>query len=284
MRHKSYLAFFLFLALPLRAQIDENALPLQVTIDTVQDFLTPISPQQQVQAATFGVALPGFVMFRGTINGENHWVLSCRREVMGQESVPCTLIPTGVYRGRWIHDHFLLQIVGGPPDALLTRFLTVASNPKDPAPPDDPLTHDAVFNFSVKFPGNKSYSDYPLLVHVYGSVSLELPVGQLPAQSSCNAYSGTYQTTVNCTASPPIEIRRGYVTVDFSSGRINYGSMTCEAKWRWSHCSGLAPGFYFARVDKNRIIMLTHDSKGDPHEVGFEAHLPNEPALQSPIK
>jgi hypothetical protein len=45
----------------------------------------------------------------------------------------------------------------------------------------------------------------------------------------------------------------------------------------------LDPGLYYARVDKDRMILLTHDVQGKPHEVAFEVELPREGA-KSPIK
>jgi hypothetical protein len=257
--------------------------PLQVTITASEDYPMNVSAAQRVQAASMGAATPDFMMFRGTINGESHWVFGCRKEVMGHESVPCTMIPIGEYRGRWTHDYSLIEIVGGAP--LITRFLTVDKNVKDPPNADDPLLHLSVFNFAVKVPDGRTTNDYPILLHVYGSVSLQLPVRQAPARSNCNAYTwSAYQTTVNCTASPAREIDHGFVTADVSIGSISHAFLNCEAKWRWSHCAAVEPGLYYARADKKHLILLTHDSKGNPREIGFEANLPNDPALQSPIK
>lgn len=60
--------------------------------------------------------------------------------------------------------------------------------------------------------------------------------------------------------------------------------MHCEAKWRWSHCSSLEPGFYYARPDGDRMLVLTHDEKGSPKEIGFDVNMPTDPETRSPIK
>jgi TPR repeat protein len=259
--------------------------PLDIAIDsTFETDISAISQQQQVQAATIGMELPYFAVFHGKINGEDHWVLGCRKENVLRESLPCTSLPVGEYRGRWIHDYNLLQIVGGPPERPIMRFLTVSKNVKSPPPPDDPVLHGAVFDFPVQFPNGQSVKAYPALVHVYGGASLEIPIGQLPAHSSCSVYTwSAYQTSVNCAAYPSIEIHRGYVTLNISAEAISFASLHCEAKWRWSHCAMLDPGLYYARVDKDRMVLLTHDVQGKPHEVTFEVELPREGA-KSPIK
>lgn len=265
----------------------EQSFPLGITIDSSQmvDFSANISQQQQAQAANVGMELPSFAVFDGKINGENHWVFGCRKENALRESLPCTDLPIGEYRGRWIHDHSLLQIIGSGGD-LVTRFLTVSDNPKSPPSDDDPLMHGAVFDFPVRFPNGKGVKDYPVLVHVYGGYSVELPIGSLPARTRCTAQTwATYQiqTTVNCVDYPAIEIHRGYVGLDISVGYVSHASLHCEAKWRWSHCSMLDPGLYYARVEKNRFILLTHDDGGNPQEIGFTAQIA-EDRVQSPIK
>ena len=263
----------------------EQSFPLQVTIEsTFETDMSAISQQQQAQAATMGMELPYFAVFHGKINGEDHWVLGCRKENSLRESIPCTNLPVGEYRGRWIHDYKLLQIVGGPQESPITRFLTVSNNVKSPPPSDDFLLHATAFDFPVRFPDGKSPKDYPALVHVYGGASLEIPVGSMPAHSSCTAHTwSAYQTSVDCATYPAIEIHRGYVTLDISVEAVPFASLHCEAKWRWSHCSMLDPGLYYARADKDRLVLLTHDQNGKPQEVGFAAEFPRDKG-QSPIK
>jgi hypothetical protein len=258
--------------------------PLDIRISQVQDMTAAFPVADAVKGAQLGMAPEGFILFRGSINGDSHWLMQCRPEVLGRESVPCTTIPKGEYKGRWIHDHINLQLMGGPNDSM-TRFLIVSADPKNPPAPHATPPLAPIYGFSVVYPNGKAASDYPIFIHVYGSVSQSFAVGQIPAQSSCSAQSWTpYQTTLNCTTRPAREIDRGYVTVDFSASVTMYASMDCWAKWRWSHCSALEPGFYYARPDKNRMIVLTHDGKGNPKEIGFEPHIPNDPALQSPMK
>jgi hypothetical protein len=231
-----------------------------------------------------GMAPPGFVYYKGRINGEAHWSLSCRPENPLRESIPCAAIASGTYRARWVHDHYVLQIML---DETESRFISVDADPKQPAEQNDAAFAMAPFEFAgVRFPEGKKLADYPVLVHVYGSVSLNLQVGQLAARSTCSTHVWTSsQATVNCTASPPIAIHRGGATLDVSTGPVSHASLNCEVKWRWSHCAALDPGFYFARLDKGRFLLLTHREDGKPVEVGFEPNSAERgPQSNSPIK
>ncbi len=263
--------------------LEEQTFPLQIIIESSLDSgeaSIGMSPQEQAT----GMAPIAWEFFRGKINGEDHWNFGCRKENTMRESLPCTNLPVGEYRGRWVHDYSLLQIVGGSPEDPITRFLMVSDNPKSRPADDNPLLHDAVFDFPVRFPNDKSPKDYPVLVHVYGGYSLELPVGNLPAHRRCTAQTWTtYQSTVNCTDYPSIEIHRGYVGLDISVGYVEFASLRCEAKWRWSHCSMIDPGLYYARVDKNRLMLLTHEQDGKPREIGFDVDL-SKGKNQSPVK
>lgn len=263
----------------------ERAFPLTVKIDKS----TVINPEADEpgllsKAVSMGIAPPIFVVFRGNIDGQNHWVFGCRKENALRESIPCAPVPAGTYHGRWIYDHSLLQIVNESTESPITRFLTVSPNPKNMPPKDDPVLQVTPYDFPVRFPNGKSLSDYVGLVHVYGGVSMDLPVGRLPGHENCNIYSwSTYQTSVNCTSSPPIEIHRGYVTLEISTSEDPFASLHCEAKWRWSHCSVLAPGLYYARIRGKRLILLTHKKDGKPEEIGFEVSIP-QTGVESPVK
>jgi hypothetical protein len=269
---------------------DANSLatsfPFQISIDSVQevDATANISPERLAEASVDGMEIPYFVFFRGKIDGEGHWIFSCRKENKLRESIPCTTIPTGNYRGRWVHNYSIMQIVGGEPSNQISRFLTVESNPKNPLVGDDPILHYGVFDFPVQFPKNKTVADYPILVHVYGGQSLEFQAGSIPGQTRCNIRDGAYQATINCTEYPPIAIHRGYVTLDISAGEITFASLHCEAKWAWSHCSVLDPGLYYARMDDSgRVMLLVHDEDGKPREIGYSIQTPRS-GVQSPIK
>lgn len=259
--------------------------PLRVDIrSSVGSDLSGISQEMQSKAAAMGMALPYFVVFRGDIDGENHWLFSCRKENTMRESIPCAPVPAGMYYGRWIFDHSMIQIVNNSSQDPITRFLTASTDPKNPPSKDDPVLQETPYDFPVRFPKGKSISDYAGLVHVYGGVSLELPAGQLPARGNCNIYTwSTYQTSVNCTSSPPVEIHRGYVTLDISTAEDPFASLHCEAKWRWSHCAVLDPGLYYARIEGRRLILLTHRQDGKPEEIGFEVSAPKA-GVQSPVK
>lgn len=260
--------------------------PLQVTIDSVRetDASIGISAEQRAQAAANGMELPYFVFFDGKINGDGHFVLSCRKENSLRESLPCTKIPIGEYRGRWIHNHVNLEIIGAPDGKQITRFLIVESKENDPPPADDPLLQMTAFDFPVRFPSGKGFADYPVLAHVYGGFSIELPVGMMPERTRCTAYVwSSYQGSVNCSDYPAVQVTRGYVTLDISAGKVPFASLRCEAKWRWSHCSLLDPGLYYGRIDKDRMILLTHDANGNPVEVGFEVQT-DQKRVESPVK
>lgn len=234
-----------------------------------------VSGDSALKGEAMGAAAPFFVIYHGTMNGEDHWVFECQRENRFSEVNPCTDLPIGEYRGRWIHDHNLVQVLGGDSTHQIARYWIVSPNPKSPpAPADDSVYQFPTFEFLVSFPAGKSVGDYPAIVHVYGAVTLNFQVGQLPASNRCTATTwSAYQSTVNCTSYPPIPINRGYVTLQVSAERVDYGHLSCDAKWKWSKCAAVAPGFYYARVDKkDRLVVLVHNDKGEPSEITFEAN------------
>jgi len=251
-------------------QSAQDFFPLHITIES-STVLNPSSDAAlTAEADSMGAAPLGLILFSGEINGENHWVLSCRKENPLQESNLCTDLPHTEYRGRWVHGFDILQIVGGGPDAPIMRFLDVSKNEKSPPKQGDAALRSPIYDFAVNFPKGKTAQDFPMLVHVYGGVTLNLPVGQIPARSSCSMTTWTaYQTNINCVSYPSVEIDRGYVTLTVSIGDDQYESLNCEAKWRWSRCSAIAPGFYYARMGKKNRLMVLTDDDGQPKEVGF---------------
>jgi hypothetical protein len=113
---------------------------------------------------------------------------------------------------------------------------------------------------------------YPLLVHVYGAMELNFPVGQLPEQVRCNASSTGWTATATCTDYPPVTIYRGTVSVDAGFAGKAHRNLSCDAKWSWSKCSVIGPGFYLARwsdKDESKIMLLAVKDK-KPVEIGFE--------------
>lgn len=258
------------------ASTQTDLFPLHITIESSFEEKFPEIASSVTEGNAIGMAPPSFVVFRGTINGENHWVLSCRRENPLLERNPCTDLPHGDYRGRWVHGHDLLQVVGSAPEARIMRFLDVSKNIKSPPTPDATAFRSPIYDFTVNFPKGKTTQDYPILVHVYGGVTLSLPVGQIPARSSCSMTTwSAYQTNIDCVSYPSVEIDRGYVTLSASIGSDSYRSLNCEAKWKWSRCSAIAPGFYFARMDKKNRLMVLTDDGGQPKEVGFSVQEQN---------
>ena len=290
-RMRPWIAFLLLTATVVVSihgqQPEAKDFPLKVEIESADVVDPGLSTEEKAQNSQMGLAPPSLVIFHAAVNGERHWFFECRPEVEGRESVPCTVLPKGSYQGRWVHDHFVIQIVGGDSDAPVTRFLMVMNDMKNLAPPDDPVLQIPAYNFNVTLPTQKFLNDYDLLIHVYGSVSMEIPVGIRPGHTSCDQSTwNPIQTSVNCTTLPPREVKRGYVDVDFSSGQRGKLSMHCEAKWRWSRCSSLEPGLYYARADdkKREIFVLTHEEDGQPKEIGFEFNFPSGQPTQSPIK
>ncbi len=257
-------------AQPAPSSVDEQ-FPLHIVITSIigGDFVASGSIQS---AYMLGMSPPVFASTTlwGTINGEDHWVLTCRPENPLREANPCTGLAVGEYRGRWIHDFNTIELLGGAVDAPFVRFLNVSYNVKSPPVTNDPMFQSSLFDLTVPMPSSKSYKDYPVLVHVYGGYALEVPVGQLPARTNCTAYTpSSYQSSVSCASYPAIDIHRGYVTLEIGAETVSYATLTCWAKWRWSHCALVDPGFYYARRDGNKLVLLTYDKAGKPREVGF---------------
>jgi hypothetical protein len=260
-------------------------LHIQITSTTVGD---PIPPKSAAEGESIGMAPLYFVIYRGKMNGEDHWIFSCQRENRLHESNPCTDLPPAEYRGRWIHDHNLVQVLGGSSSDQIARFWQVAPNPNiSPALSDDPVYQFPVFDFETMLPKGRVQNDYSVLVHIYGGVALDFSIGQIPSRTQCTSVAWTaQQTTTTCSAYPPIDIHRGTVTMEVSMERITYASINCDVKWHWSKCAVVAPGFYYARLDnKDHLILLTHDDKGQPNEITFQVQLPpDRPASKWPLK
>jgi len=251
-------------------QAQEDLFPLLVTIESSLETNISNDAARIAQAETMGMPPPNFVVFHGKINGEDHWVFGCRPENRLLEIHPCTDLAKGDYRGRWVHDGNLLQIIGGSPEAPVMRFLSVSPNVKSPPLASDPVFSSPGFDFIAQYPKGKTAQDYPVLVHVYGGVTLDFPVGQIPAKTQCTATTWSkYQTDINCVSYPPVEINRGHVTIEVSMERMMYGSLDCDAKWKWSRCSVIRPGFYYARIEGDKKLMVLTNDHGNAKEIGF---------------
>lgn len=221
-----------------------------------------------LEANVMGMAPPTFGFFNGTLNGERHWNFSCKGENTRYERNPCIDMPIGAHRARWVHNRELLQVFAYAPDGSVSlRYIDVTIDPKNPPLPDDPVQNLPAFQPTLAEAKN-SYSE---LVHVYGAVSLSFQVGELPARTNCNVTAfSSMQANINCTSFPPIPINRGTVKVEASiDGHMK--SLSCDAKWRWSKCSVISPGFYIARwkdAGQSQIILFgTRNDK--PQEIGF---------------
>jgi len=248
----------------------ESQYPLNIVIQSSQVPNVDLGARPLAEGEQRGVASPKVIVFKGTINGEDHWGFSCRRENQLYETNPCTDLPTTAYRGRWVHEHSEIQIVSKSPH--IERFLDVFVVEKNPPDDDDAVYLNPTFDFNIPYPKKKSVKDYPILVHVYDSAALRVAVGQLPGRSDCTSKTSpvTNQTNTSCTTSSGQTISRDFVTLDASLDKVPFASLTCSVRLLWSRCEELLPGFYFARVDNmGRLMVLTEDSK-KPKEIGFE--------------
>jgi hypothetical protein len=230
-------------------------------------------PDRLSQANAMGSAPPIFGVFFGTLNMEHHWKFGCWAENPRASQTPCVDMPIGLHRARWVHNRELLEVFAYDSAGKVTlRYLDVTIDPKDPPLPDDPVQNLPTFPglFSI----DEAKRDYPLLVHVYGSVALSFPAGELPARTNCDITSPfPNRTNVNCTQYPPIQINSGVVDLDASIDGRKRPNISFDAKWRWSKCSVIGPGFDAARWKDSghtQIILLGLDNKGKPEETGFE--------------
>jgi len=222
-----------------------------------------------------GASPPILVALTSTINGESHWVLICRRENVKNETNPCTPLAAGKYPARWVHNGELLQLLVKDDQGRFDwRFFDVSSKRQDPPPPDDRLMQTPRYQFVVTAPNGKHAEDYPMLLHVYGAVRLRFPVASLPDHTRCTFSSyGPYTTQINCVNSGGTEIYKGHVDLDSALDGSWGWTVSCDAKWRWSKCAALGPGFYAARWkdgDRRQLVVLAE--VGDkPEEITFDA-------------
>jgi hypothetical protein len=222
-----------------------------------------------------GLAPPLLVVLTSTINGESHWTLICRRENVRNETNSCTPLAAGKYPARWIHNGELLQLlVKNDQGKFDWRFFDVSPKRQDPPPPGDKLLQTAHYQIVVTAPNGKRAEDYPMLLHVYGAVRLRLPVGIHPSHARCPFSSyRPYTTEMDCVNSGGIEISKGHVDLDSALDGSWGWSISCDAKWRWSKCAALGPGFYAARwrsSDKQQLVVSA-DVGGKPEEITFDA-------------
>ena len=113
-----------------------------------------------------------------------------------------------------------------------------------------------------------------MLLHVFGAVRLQLPSGSLPRHTKCtfDNYS-PYTTQMNCTNSGGVEISKGHVDLDSALDGSWGWTISCDAKWRWSKCAALSPGFYAARWKDGQMQRLVVSAEVDdkPEEITFDA-------------
>jgi len=199
----------------------------------------------------------------------------CRRENVRNETNPCTPLAAGKYPARWVHNGELLQLlVKDDAGKFDWRFFDVSSKRQSPPPPDDRLLQTVHYQFVLTPPNGRGPEDYPMLLHVYGAVRLRFPVATLPSHTRCtfSSYS-PYMTEMNCVNSGGMEIYKGHVDLDSALDGSWGWTISCDAKWRWSKCAALGPGFYAARWkdrDKRQLVVLAQIGEKS-EEITFDA-------------
>ena len=266
------LVLFCFTACALTAQDDLEAarkqFPITFQVEKSSVDKPDVDPQKLLQASMMGMAPPVFGFFSGTLNGERHWHFGCMAENTRYEQNPCVDMPIGTHRARWIHNRELLQVIAYAADGSISmRYIDVTIDKKNPPPPDDPVQNIPAHQPTL----TEAKNSYPELVHVYGAVSLSFQVGELPARTNCKITAfNPNVANVDCTSFPPIPINRGTVEIHASvNGQLK--SLSCDAKWKWSKCSVVSPGFYIARwKDAQQSQIILFGIRNDkPEEIGF---------------
>jgi hypothetical protein len=248
------------------ALLKQFPITLRVEKSSVENLVT--DQQQLLRASVIGIAPPVFGFFSGTLNGERHWHFGCEAENTRYEQNPCVDLPIGAHRARWLNNREVLQVIAYAADGSVSvRYVDVSIDQKNPPSPDDPVQNLPAFQLS----NAEAKTSYPEFVHVYDAIALRFEIGQLPARTNCNAtvFSSTY-ANMSCTSFPPVPISRGMVEVHASvNGQTK--SLSCEARWKWSKCSVISPGFYIARWKDSRqtqiVLVGTRNDKSE--EIGF---------------
>jgi len=272
---------------PRQSDASDDALkrefPLVVqVINSSLDEPVKMSAGEFLEAVKMGMAPLVFVFVRATINGQFHWFLSCKRENPIGEANPCSVLLPGAYPARWVHNGEVLQLlVRDDKNQLQWRFFDVQPVPSSPPSPDNDALRTPRYQFQISDPRGRRAEDYPLLLHVYGAVSLRLPGGVLPGRTNCTAISyGAYGTNVNCTNSGAIQLYQGRVYLEASIDGRNTWTLHCDSKWRGSKCAALGPGFFLGRWKNARkqqvVVLVSIRDRSD--EITFDAEaLPDLP-------
>jgi hypothetical protein len=122
-----------------------------------------------------GLAPPILVILTSTINEESHWRLICRRENIKNQTNPCTPLAAGKYPARWVHNAELLQLlVKDERGKFDWRFFDVSTNRQNPPPADDRVLQTVRYQFVINPPNGRRAEEYPMLLHVFGAVRLQL--------------------------------------------------------------------------------------------------------------
>jgi hypothetical protein len=132
--------------------------------------------------------------------------------------------------------------------------------------PSVPLT------FAV--PKGKQTSDYPLLIHVFGSMTERYTVWTTPEHTSCTVTgTGDDSASVDCSTRPASEIKHALNGLFATLDGDPYWGVSCTANWKGSNCLALSPGFYAARWKNDKktqmqVLVVYRDLKA--REVTFD--------------
>ena len=278
---------------PRQSDASDDALkkefPLVVqVINSSSDEPVKMSKGQFLEDSKMGMVPPFFVFVQATINGQSHWFLSCQRENPIREVNPCSVLLPGAYPARWVHNGELLQLlVRDDKNQLQWRFFDVQSVPSSPPSPDNDVLRTPHYQFQFSDPRGRRAEDYPLLLHVYGAVSLRLPGGVLPGRTNCTAISyGAYGTNINCTNSGAVQLYQGHVRLEASIDGRNNWSLHCDSKWRGSKCAALGPGFFLGRwknARKRQVVVLV-SIRGQLEGITFDAEALPDLSKPAPVR
>ena len=187
-----------------------------------------------------------------------------------------------------MHNGELLQVAVVTVDGKLEwRFFDVIPKRQKDAPTmSDPLVQAPRYEFHFSMPEGRSPPEYPFLVHVYGAATLRLPSGVSIGQMHCTSTTYTqFTTTVSCINAGGRQLYKGYVILEAAVDGKHGWTISCDAKWKWSKCAALGPGFYPARWsnEKERQLSMVVVVDDQPKEVTFDAKHALLPDLEEPV-
>lgn len=199
------------------------------------------------------------------------WAFYCMREGSPERDA-CTTLEPGRYDGGFLHHWTILFMFVMNEDkqkdfryfAVLPRDSTELAKKYHSMPFE-------LFSWYRSIKKGKQQSDYPLLVHIYGTSSSSYTIGATPAYTSCSEGSGS--ELITCTTSPARNINREFNGIFATLDGSFEWSISCTTKWVASNCRALRPGLYLARwknSNRTQICILLMDQKDKGWELTFD--------------